>query len=75
MRTLLLTFVLILFHLPVRRCRRSHGHHPHHSRRSALHPVSKFAPIGVDNFIGLANGTKDWTSPISACQKTRRPAL
>jgi peptidyl-prolyl cis-trans isomerase A (cyclophilin A) len=25
----------------------------------------KVAPIGVENFIGLANGTKDWTSPIS----------
>ena len=23
------------------------------------------APIGVANFIGLANGTKDWTSPVS----------
>lgn len=23
----------------------------------------KVAPIGVDNFIGLAKGTKDWTSP------------
>ena len=23
----------------------------------------KIAPIGVDNFIGLAKGTKDWTSP------------
>src|SRR6266581_1414109 len=23
------------------------------------------APIGVANFIGLANGTKDWTNPAS----------
>jgi cyclophilin family peptidyl-prolyl cis-trans isomerase len=29
----------------------------------ALFP--KVAPIGVQNFIGLADGTKDWTSPIS----------
>jgi peptidyl-prolyl cis-trans isomerase A (cyclophilin A) len=26
----------------------------------------KVAPIGVDNFIGLAKGTKDWTSPTGA---------
>jgi peptidyl-prolyl cis-trans isomerase A (cyclophilin A) len=26
----------------------------------------KVAPIGVDNFIGLAKGTKDWTSPSGA---------
>lgn len=29
----------------------------------------KVAPIGVENFIGLANGTKDWTSPISHAKK------
>jgi peptidyl-prolyl cis-trans isomerase A (cyclophilin A) len=29
----------------------------------------KQAPIGVANFIGLANGTKDWTSPISHAKK------
>jgi len=27
------------------------------------------APIGVANFIGLANGTKDWTNPISHSKK------
>ncbi len=27
------------------------------------------APIGVANFIGLAEGTKDWTSPISHAKK------
>ena len=27
------------------------------------------APIGVANFIGLAQGTKDWTSPISHAKK------
>jgi peptidyl-prolyl cis-trans isomerase A (cyclophilin A) len=27
------------------------------------------APIGVENFIGLANGTKDWTSPVSHDKK------
>ncbi|MFZ0480333.1 MAG: peptidylprolyl isomerase [Terriglobales bacterium] len=25
----------------------------------------KIAPIGVENFIGLAKGTKDWTSPVT----------
>jgi len=27
------------------------------------------APIGVANFIGLANGTKDWKNPVSAASK------
>jgi peptidyl-prolyl cis-trans isomerase A (cyclophilin A) len=27
------------------------------------------APIGVANFIGLAQGTKDWTSPVSHAKK------
>ena len=27
------------------------------------------APIGVANFIGLSNGTKDWTSPITHSKK------
>ena len=27
------------------------------------------APIGVKNFIGLANGTKDWKSPVSGATK------
>ncbi len=29
----------------------------------------KVAPIGVANFIGLANGTKDWTSSLSHAKK------
>ena len=29
----------------------------------------KVAPIGVDNFIGLAKGTKDWTSPVTHDKK------
>jgi len=29
----------------------------------------KIAPIGVENFIGLATGTKDWTSPSSHGKK------
>ncbi|HTS38005.1 MAG TPA: peptidylprolyl isomerase [Candidatus Solibacter sp.] len=27
------------------------------------------APIGVENFIGLANGTKDWKNPVSGASK------
>ena len=27
------------------------------------------APLGVANFIGLANGTKDWTNPVSHAKK------
>lgn len=27
------------------------------------------APIGVENFIGLATGTKDWTNPVSGATK------
>jgi peptidyl-prolyl cis-trans isomerase A (cyclophilin A) len=29
----------------------------------------KQAPIGVENFIGLSNGTKDWTSPVTHQKK------
>ena len=29
----------------------------------------KIAPIGVENFIGLAEGSKDWTSPIGHAKK------
>ncbi len=32
-------------------------------------------PIGVANFIGLAKGTKDWTSPISHAKKHGVPSL
>jgi peptidyl-prolyl cis-trans isomerase A (cyclophilin A) len=31
--------------------------------------LEKQAPIGVANFIGLAEGTKDWTNPISHAKK------
>jgi peptidyl-prolyl cis-trans isomerase A (cyclophilin A) len=29
----------------------------------------KVAPIGVANFIGLANGSKDWTNPVTHAKK------
>jgi peptidyl-prolyl cis-trans isomerase A (cyclophilin A) len=65
MRTLLLTFVLILS-----TCLFGAAADPTaiiHTSAGDLHCTlfPKVAPIGVDNFIGLANGTKDWTSPIS----------
>jgi peptidyl-prolyl cis-trans isomerase A (cyclophilin A) len=31
--------------------------------------LPKIAPIGVENFIGLSNGSKDWTSPVSHAKK------
>jgi cyclophilin family peptidyl-prolyl cis-trans isomerase len=47
------------------RCYRgTYRHHPHHGWRTP-----KVAPIGVENFIGLASGTKDWTSPVSHAKK------
>jgi peptidyl-prolyl cis-trans isomerase A (cyclophilin A) len=33
----------------------------------------KQAPIGVANFIGLAEGTKDWTNPVSHAKKHSVP--
>ncbi|MGA7293789.1 MAG: peptidylprolyl isomerase [Terriglobales bacterium] len=33
----------------------------------------KVAPIGVENFIGLATGTKDWTSPVTHAKKRGVP--
>jgi peptidyl-prolyl cis-trans isomerase A (cyclophilin A) len=35
--------------------------------------LPKVAPIGVENFIGLANGAKDWTSPVTHAKKTGVP--
>lgn len=29
----------------------------------------KVAPIGVENFVGLATGTKDWTNPVTHAKK------
>ncbi len=35
--------------------------------------LPKVAPIGVENFIGLASGTKDWTNPVTRAKKTGVP--
>jgi peptidyl-prolyl cis-trans isomerase A (cyclophilin A) len=42
-----------------------------HTTAGDLHCTlfAKVAPIGVENFIGLASGTKDWTSPVSHAKK------
>lgn len=42
-----------------------------HTTAGDLHCTlfQKIAPIGVANFIGLANGSKDWTSPVSHAKK------
>ena len=42
-----------------------------HTTAGDLHCTlfSKIAPIGVANFVGLADGTKDWTSPVSHAKK------
>src|SRR3954447_7054633 len=31
------------------------------------------APVTVDNFIGLAKGTKEWTNPVSHARKVNTP--
>jgi peptidyl-prolyl cis-trans isomerase A (cyclophilin A) len=42
-----------------------------HTTAGDLHCTlfSKVAPIGVENFIGLASGTKDWTNPVTHAKK------
>ena len=42
-----------------------------HTTAGDLHCTlfEKQAPIGVANFIGLAEGTKDWTNPVSHAKK------
>ena len=42
-----------------------------HTTAGDLHCTlfEKQAPIGVANFIGLADGTKDWTNPVSHAKK------
>jgi peptidyl-prolyl cis-trans isomerase A (cyclophilin A) len=85
MRTLLHTFVLIisasLFVVaqppatdaapPLRKPSASEPTAIIHTTAGDLHCAlfPKIAPIGVENFIALANGTKDWTSPVSHAKK------
>jgi cyclophilin family peptidyl-prolyl cis-trans isomerase len=84
MRTILHTLVLIIFTSllaagqaasgakpPVHKSPTSETTAVIHTTAGDLHCTlfAKVAPIGVDNFIGLATGTKDWTSPVSHAKK------
>lgn len=42
-----------------------------HTSVGDLHCIlfPRVAPIGVENFIGLATGTKDWTNPVTHAKK------
>ena len=72
MRTFLCTLVLILSTslLGAAQAAKTGGGEPTaiiHTTAGDLHCTlfPKVAPIGVENFIGLAEGTKDWTNPVS----------
>src|SRR5271165_598007 len=72
MRTLIQTLVLMIFtSLLVAAQAASDPVAIIHTTAGDLHCTlfSKAAPIGVDNFIGLASGAKDWTSPVSHVKK------
>jgi peptidyl-prolyl cis-trans isomerase A (cyclophilin A) len=84
MRTLICTVVLIvsasLFSIsqdsaaakpPVRTTAAAEPTAIIHTTAGDLHCTlfPKIAPIGVENFVGLATGTKDWTSPVSHAKK------
>jgi cyclophilin family peptidyl-prolyl cis-trans isomerase len=75
MRTLILTLVLIistsLFGVAQAAAAAAEPTAIIHTSAGDLHCTlfPKVAPLGVENFIGLANGTKDWTSPVSHAKK------
>ncbi len=76
MRTLILTLVLIVATslLGAAQAASTAATEPTatiHTTAGDLHCTlfPKVAPIGVENFIGLATGTKDWTSPIGHGKK------
>ncbi len=77
MRTLLHTLVLILFTSmfgAAQAAKPAATAEPTaiiHTSAGDLHCTlfPKVAPIGVENFIGLAEGTKDWTNPVSGAKK------
>ncbi len=58
-------------HPPVRRAPVTETTAVIHTTAGDMHCTlfPKVAPIGVENFIGLATGTKDWTSPVSHAKK------
>ena len=83
MRTLLHTLVLIVSTSLLAAAQAASGPHKDASSATAeptaiIHTTAgdlhctlfpKVAPLGVENFIGLASGTKDWTSPVSHAKK------
>jgi peptidyl-prolyl cis-trans isomerase A (cyclophilin A) len=79
MRTLIHTFVLIISTSLLAAAQAAPAPHPAaaeptaiiHTTAGDLHCTlfPKVAPIGVENFIGLATGTKDWTNPVSHAKK------
>src|SRR5271154_4517834 len=82
MRTILQTLVLIMSTSllvsaqagakpPIRRAPVTETTAVIHTTAGDLHCTlfPNVAPIGVENFIGLATGTKDWTSPVTHAKK------
>ena len=70
MRTLMHTLVVIMF-TSLLGAAQAEPTAIIHTSAGDLHCTlfPKVAPIGVENFIGLAEGTKDWTSPIGHVKK------
>jgi len=70
MRTLMHTLVMIMF-TSLFGAAQAEPTAIIHTSAGDLHCTlfPKVAPIGVENFIGLAEGTKDWTSPIGHVKK------
>ncbi len=71
MRTLLSTLVLIAATCTLGAAQAADPVAIIHTTAGDLHCTlfPKIAPIGVENFIGLAEGTKDWTSPVTHAKK------
>src|SRR5271154_3730298 len=82
MRTILQTLVLIMSTSllvsaqagakpPIRRAPVTETTAVIHTTAGDLHCTlfPKIAPIAVENFIGLATGTKDWTNPVTHAKK------
>jgi len=70
MRTLMRTLVVIMF-TSLLGAAQAEPTAIIHTSAGDLHCTlfPKVAPIGVENFIGLSEGTKDWTSPIGHVKK------
>jgi len=71
MRTLLVALILIAATCALSSAQATDPTAIIHTTAGDLHCTlfPKIAPIGVENFIGLAEGTKDWTSPVTHAKK------